>query len=212
MLVKGRTAEANSMRRMNRVLLVEDFLPFRAFVSALLREKPNLQIVSEASDGFQAVRRARELHPDLILMDLGLPGLNGIEAARRIRQLVPRSRIVFLSQEGSAEIVEEALRSGALGYVLKPRAGDDLHPAVAAVLEGQQFVSDGLIGSKEAVITPRDVRNHRAFRRLPISGSCVRGPSAKVQRNRCANYGAAPGLGIDEKFPMDQFQAFLHAR
>lgn len=203
------------MRRMNRLLLVEDFLPFRAFVSALLREKPNLKIVSEASDGFQAVRRARELHPDLILMDLGLPGLNGIEAARRIRQLVPRSRIVFLSQEGSAEIVEEALRSGALGYVLKPRAGEDLHPAVAAVLEGQQFVSDGLIGSKEAVITPRAVRNHRPC--LPetpsyISGSCVRGPSAKVQRNRCANYGAAPGLGIDEEFPMDQFQAFLHAR
>lgn len=149
------------MRRMNRVLLVEDFLPFRAFVSALLREKPNLQIVSEASDGLEAVRRARELHPDLILIDLGLPGLNGIEAARRIRTQAPRSRIVFLSQEGSAEIVEEALRSGALGYVLKPRAGDDLHRAVAAVLEGQQFVSDGLIGSKEAVITLRDVRNHR---------------------------------------------------
>lgn len=158
---KGRTAEAKTMRRMNRVLVVEDFVPFRTLVSALLREKPNLQIVSEASDGFQAVRRARELHPDLILMDLGLPGLNGIEAARRIRTLAPRSRIVFLSQEGSAEIVEEALRSGALGYVLKPRAGDDLHPAVAAVLEGQQFVSDGLIGSKEAVITLRDVRNHR---------------------------------------------------
>lgn len=86
------------MRRMNRLLLVEDFLPFRAFVSALLREKPNLQIVSEASDGLEAVRRARELHPDLILMDLGLPGLNGIEAARRIRQLVPRSRIVFLAR------------------------------------------------------------------------------------------------------------------
>lgn len=149
------------MRRMNRVLVVEDFVPFRAFVSALLREKPDLQIVSEASDGLEAVRRARELHPDLILMDIGLPGLNGIEAVRRIRKLAPRSRIVLLSQEGSAEIVEEALRSGALGYVHKPRAGDDLYPAVAAVLEGRQFVSDGLIGSKEAVITLRDVRNHR---------------------------------------------------
>jgi DNA-binding NarL/FixJ family response regulator len=150
---------------MNRVLVVEDFLPFRAFVSALLREKPDFEIVSEASDGLEAVRSAGELHPDLILMDIGLPGLNGIEAARRIRTLAPRSRIVFLSQEGSAEIVDEALRSGALGYVHKPRAGDDLYPAVAAVLEGQQFVSDGLIGSKEAVITLRGVRNHRP--RLP---------------------------------------------
>lgn len=123
--------------------------------------KANLQIVSETSDGLDAVRRAKELHPDLILMDIGLPGLNGIEAARRIRELAPRSRIVFLSQGGSTEIVEEALRSGALGYVHKPRAGDDLYPAVAAVLEGQQFVSDGLMGSQEAVITLRHARKHR---------------------------------------------------
>src|SRR5438067_10269618 len=81
------------MRTMNSVLLVEDFGPFRAFVSTLLREKPDVQVVSEASDGLEAVRRARELHPDLILMDIGLPGLNGIEAARRIRELAPRSRI-----------------------------------------------------------------------------------------------------------------------
>lgn len=153
------------MRRMNRVLVVEDFGPFRAFVSALLRENPDFEIVSEASDGWEAVRRARELRPDLILMDIGLPGLNGIEAARRIRELDLRSRIVFLSQEGSTEIVEEALRSGGLGYVHKPRAGDDLHPAVAAVLEGQQFVSDGLMGSKKPVRTLRDVVNHRP--RLP---------------------------------------------
>ena len=151
------------MRRMNRVLVVEDFVPFRAFVSALLREKPDFEIVSEASDGLEAVRRANELHPDVVLMDIGLPRLNGIEAARQIRKLAPRSRIVFLSQEGSAEIVEEALRSGALGYVHKPRAGGDLYPAVAAVLEGQQFVSDGLIHSKEPVITLRDVRNHRPY-------------------------------------------------
>jgi DNA-binding NarL/FixJ family response regulator len=136
------------MRTMNTVLLVEDFGPFRAFVSTLLREKPDFEVVSEASDGLEAVRRARELNPDLILMDIGLPGLNGIEAARRIRELAPRSRIVFLTQEGSSEVVEEALSSGALGYVHKPRAGNDLFPAVAAVLEGKQFVSDGLIASK----------------------------------------------------------------
>ncbi len=148
------------MRTMNSVLLVEDFGPFRAFVSTLLREKPDVQVVSEASDGLEAVRRARELHPDLILMDIGLPGLNGIEAARRIRELAPRSRIVFLTQEGSSEVVEEALSSGAQGYVHKPRAANDLFPAVAAVLEGKQFVSNGLIGSKEPMITLR-ARNHR---------------------------------------------------
>jgi len=145
---------------MNSVLLVEDFGPFRAFVSTLLREKPDVQVVSEASDGLEAVRRARELHPDLILMDIGLPGLNGIEAARRIRELAPRSRIVFLTQEGSSEVVEEALSSGAQGYVHKPRAANDLFPAVAAFLEGEQFVSKVLIGSKEPMITLR-ARNHR---------------------------------------------------
>ena len=137
------------MRTMNSVLLVEDFGPFRAFVSTLLREKPDFQVVSEASDGLEAVRRARELNPDLILMDIGLPGLNGIEAARRIRELALRSRIVFLTQEGSTDVVEEALSSGALGYVQKSRTGSDLFPAFAAVLEGKQFVSNGLIASKK---------------------------------------------------------------
>jgi len=85
------------MRTMNSVLLVEDFGPFRALVSSLLREKPDFEVVSEASDGLEAVRCAEELDPDLILMDIGLPGLNGIEAARRIRELAPRSRIVFLT-------------------------------------------------------------------------------------------------------------------
>jgi len=141
---------------MNSVLLVEDFGPFRALVSSLLREKPDFEVVSEASDGLEAVRRAKELDPDLILMDIGLPGLNGIEAARRIRVLAPRSRIVFLTQEGSSEVVEEALSAGALGYVHKLRAGNDLLPAVAAVLEGKQFVSNGLIAAKSNLV-PRPV-------------------------------------------------------
>ena len=126
---------------MNSVLVVEDFEPFREFVSALLREELAFQVVSEASDGFEAVHCARELNPDLILLDLGLPGLNGIETARRLRELAPRSRVVFLTLESSAEILEEALSSGALGYVHKSRAGNDLVPAIATVLDGKQFVS-----------------------------------------------------------------------
>lgn len=127
---------------MNSALVVEDFLPYRTFVSALLREELAFRVVSEASDGLEAVRRATELNPDLILLDIGLPGLNGIETARRLRELTPRSRIVFLSLEGSADVVEEALSSGALGYVHKSRAGKDLAPAIATVLDGKQFVSN----------------------------------------------------------------------
>jgi len=127
---------------MSSVLVVEDFAPFRAFVSGLLREELAFQVVSEASDGFEAVRRARELNPDLILLDIGLPGLNGIETARRLREMAPRSRIVFLTLEGSAEVVEEALGTGALGCVHKSRARNDLVPAIATVLDGKQFVSN----------------------------------------------------------------------
>lgn len=95
----------------------------------------------ELADGLEAVQKAEELKPDLILMDIGLPGLNGIEAGRQIRKLVPDAKIIFLTQESSEDVVQEALRLGARGYVVKTRAGSDLMPAVEAVLQGKQFVS-----------------------------------------------------------------------
>jgi len=110
----------------------------------LLRKKPELLIIGELSDGLVAVQRAEELNPDLILLDIGLPTLNGIEAARRIRKLVPKAKIVFLTQESSNDIVQEALCLGARGYVAKAQAGTELLTAVEAVLQGKQFVSGGL--------------------------------------------------------------------
>lgn len=128
-----------------RILLVEDFAPFRAFVTSLLGGNLNMQIFW-ASNGLEAVTRAEQLNPNLILMDIGLPELDGLEAARRIRELVPSSKIVFLTQETSAEIVQEALRLGAWGYVAKRRSGSDLLAAVTAALQGKRFVSKGLPG------------------------------------------------------------------
>jgi DNA-binding NarL/FixJ family response regulator len=124
-----------------RVLVVEDFASFRKFIMSTLRERHDLQIVGEASDGLEAVRKAVELNPDLVLMDIGLPSLNGIEAARQILKLVPDAKILFLSQENSAEIIQEALSSQASGYVVKENAGFDLLPAIEAVVSGRQFVS-----------------------------------------------------------------------
>jgi DNA-binding NarL/FixJ family response regulator len=124
-----------------RVLVVEDFAPFRSFISSTLAGMPGLQVIGEVSDGAEAVQKAVELKPDLILMDIGLPSLNGMEAARRIRALVPQSKILFLSQESSEDVVQEALKLGALGYVDKARAGRDLLAAVEAVISGNQFVS-----------------------------------------------------------------------
>jgi DNA-binding NarL/FixJ family response regulator len=85
------------------------------------------------------------LKPDLIILDVGLPSLNGIEAARQIRKIVPHTKIIVVTQESSVDVVQEALRSGAQGYVFKARAATDLVAAVEAVLQGRQFISDCLI-------------------------------------------------------------------
>ena len=127
-----------------RVLVVEDFAPFRQFVCSTLGKLPGLQVVGEVSDGREAVQNAERLQPDLILLDIGLPGLNGIEAARQIRKVSPESKIIFVSQESSAEVVKEALSLGASGYIVKPRAANDLVAAVEAVLAGGRFVSSVL--------------------------------------------------------------------
>lgn len=129
-----------------RVLVVDDYEPWRGFALRTLRELPELQVVGEASDGLEAVQKAHALEPDLILLDIGLPTINGFEAARRLLQDAPGTKILFVSQESSSDIVQEALRVGARGYVLKSRAATELLPAVKAVLQGKQFVSANSIG------------------------------------------------------------------
>jgi DNA-binding NarL/FixJ family response regulator len=126
--------------------VVEDYEPFRQFICSTLRKRPDFQIVEEVTDGLEAVQKAEELQPDLIMLDIELPSLNGIAAARQIRKLSPKSKILFVSQESSADVVQEALALGALGYVVKAHAGSELLPAVEAVLQGRQFVSSGLSG------------------------------------------------------------------
>jgi DNA-binding NarL/FixJ family response regulator len=124
-----------------RVLVVEDFLPFRQFILSTLASKCALQVIGEASDGLEAVQKAVELQPDLVLLDIGLPRLNGMEAARQIRKLLPESKIIFLTQESSADVVQEALSLGARGYVFKAKVGSELLTAVEAGLLGKVFVS-----------------------------------------------------------------------
>lgn len=100
-----------------------------------------MEIVGEVSDGLEAIQKMEELKPNLVLLDIGLPRQNGIEVARRIRSLSPESKIIFVSQESSPDVVQEALNLGAWGYVLKMSAAKDLLRAIEAVLEGKQFVS-----------------------------------------------------------------------
>jgi len=127
-----------------RVLVVEDFEDWRRQVRFMIQARTEWQVIAEASDGSEAIQKAEELKPDLIVVDVGLPKLNGIEAARKIRQLSPSSKIVFLSLNKDPEVVRTALSTGALGYVLKTDARSELLPAVDAVLRGKQFVSSSL--------------------------------------------------------------------
>jgi CheY-like chemotaxis protein len=144
-----------------RVLVVDDYEPFRTFVRSILKKRPDLQIVGEVSDGLEAVQKAEELQPDLIVLDIGLPTLNGIEAARQIRKLSPESRILILTQESSADVVQEVLSAGALGYVVKAYAGSELLTAVESVCQGRQYVSSGLSGDNcsdaTAALFPRSL-------------------------------------------------------
>ena len=117
----------------------------RRAVCALLSGDPILNVVCEAVDGEQAVEKAEELQPDLVLMDISLPGISGIEAARRIRRVSPKSSIIFLSQHDSLQMVKDALNVGGHGYVAKIDAGQELLKAISLVREGKQFVSQRIV-------------------------------------------------------------------
>jgi DNA-binding NarL/FixJ family response regulator len=145
-----------------RILVVDDSAPFRQFVLSKLCQRPEWQVVGEASDGLEAVHKAAEFQPDLIVLDIGLPTMNGIEAARRIREFAPEPKILFLSQESSADVVQEALSLGALGYVVKELAGAELLVAVQAILQGKQFVSVNPVD--QVFIDPNDKRSSNRSR------------------------------------------------
>jgi len=140
-----------------RLLVVEDHKPFRRLLCELLQQRPDVLIVGEAADGLEAVRQAEALRPDLVMLDIGLPSLNGIEAAVRIRAAVPETKLIFVTVESSFEIVEQALSSGAHGYVYKARAHRDLLPVLDAIVRGGRFVCGGL----ERIARGDSLANHR---------------------------------------------------
>lgn len=119
-----------------RVLVVDDFGPWRDQLRSLLKPRPEWTIISEASDGREAIGKASELRPDIILLDVGMPSLNGIEAAKVIHQRCPKSKILFVTQDGDADVRNAAMRVGAVGYVLKSNAGNELLDAITTALHG----------------------------------------------------------------------------
>src|SRR5215831_2478043 len=143
-----------------RILVVDDFVPWCRYVSSLiLQKKPEWYIVGEVSDGVEAVKKAAELRPDLILLDIGLPKLNGIEVARQINEIASEVKILFLSAFDSPEIVERALNTGANGYVVKRDAGSELVVAVEEVLQSNLFISSRLRGLVSVQGVPSQASN-----------------------------------------------------
>src|SRR5262245_58860858 len=138
-----------------RTLIVDDFEPFRRLLRGALEQRAQFQIVGEAADGLDAVNKARELQPDLILIDIGLPRLNGLEAAKRIRGEAAQAKLLFVSMEWSSGMIRETFRLGGSGYVDKLRIKFDLLPAVQAIRVGRKFVSSALDFKESTDADPR---------------------------------------------------------
>lgn len=127
-----------------RILLVDDHSLVRTGIRTVLSHLPDVAVVGEAQNGREALQMLEELSPYLVFMDISMPGLNGFEAARRIRQRYPEVRIVFLSMFANMEYVRQAVRSGADGYIIKSSAGDELELAVETVRKGRLYFSPSI--------------------------------------------------------------------
>jgi DNA-binding NarL/FixJ family response regulator len=184
------------MTSSGRILVVDDFADWRRFVRLTLQIEPGLRIVAEVSDGPEAVQKAQELQPDLIILDIGLPNMNGIDAAKQIRKQVPHAQILFFTETRSWEIVQEALRIG-VGYVIKANARAELLPAVEAALQGRHFLSSTFAGPNldkydsqvsencetfVAPLAPRNVRIRHEVRFYADDGGLINGFAGLVQR------------------------------
>ena len=121
--------------------MVDDYEPWRRYVCSRLQERPGIQVVGEAANGFDAIRKANELEPDLILLDIQLPDINGIEVSSRIGHAIPGAKVLFATLNNERELVRAALSNGAYGLLLKADAGSELLPAIEMVLRGEKFVS-----------------------------------------------------------------------
>lgn len=155
-----------------RLLVVDDYEPFRRFICSKLGERPDLRVIGEASDGLEAVQQAEELQPDLIVLDIGLPTLNGLEVARRIRKASHQSKILFVSQESSADVVQEALSLGAMGYVVKAHAGKELLAAVEEVCQGRKFVTKGMLDHNSNRAMDAQVESRLTSKEGPPTPAC----------------------------------------
>lgn len=127
-----------------RILVVDDLKYWQDFISACFEKRRDVHMLGVASSGLEAIQKAQVLQPDLILLDINLPEMNGIEAAEQIRRLVPKTKILFLTGYSDPEIVRHAFSAGGDGYILKWDAAEELLVGMEAVLHGKKFTSQGI--------------------------------------------------------------------
>jgi DNA-binding NarL/FixJ family response regulator len=173
-------SESIILQKPIRILVVDDFEPLRRLVCSVLKERAEFQVIGQAVDGIHAIQKAVELQPDLILLDIGLPKLNGIAAARQIRKLAPKSKILFLTQDTDTEIVKAALSTGANGYLIKSDLGNEIFEALEAVSQDTRFVSSRLAGGLFADIN--DTRGRGHFRREGLAPTLPRERETHVHK------------------------------
>jgi len=131
---------ARQLDRRVRVLVADDHPVIRRMVRSVLQEHPNFEVCGEAMDGAQAVEEAKKMKPDVVVLNVTMPVMNGFEAAREIKAILPQSAIVILSQKADLEFVEQAKKIGVRAYVAKSRAGEALVKAVEAAVMGEDFI------------------------------------------------------------------------
>ncbi len=149
-----------------RIVIADDHQLMREGLRSLLEKQRGVEVVGEAADGRTAVQMVRELKPDIILMDIGMPQLNGIEATRKITAEPLKTKVIALSMHSSERLVVEMLRAGASGYVLKLSAFDEVAQAVKAVVANKRYLSPGVAGVVIDEIMRRDAPTQSAFSTL----------------------------------------------
>lgn len=127
-----------------KILLVDDHTIFRAGIRVLLEMQPNFEVVGEAEDGLKALTLLGELLPDVVLMDIAMPGVDGLSATKHIKKTMPLTKIILLSQHENKEYIKPALKIGAAGYILKRAAADELVMAINAVYQGKSFLDSNV--------------------------------------------------------------------
>ena len=163
-----------------RVLIADDHGVMRAGLRAMLEIDPSIEVLGEAATGDEAIQLAGELNPDIVILDIGMPGIDGIETTRRIKSMFPNVQVLILSVYEDQSLLQGAIRAGASGYVIKRAAGDELMDALQAVSQGYMYIHPAITRLLINDLTPAVDRKNNTLetltpRELEVMGYIIRG-------------------------------------